>query len=103
MGRKLVCTHSDLTTTHEIPSRAIRNFHAQVLEKAKLALETQSIEERDITGVTLAVVPEKIPLMKEEIRKFRRRISRLAKSPDATEVYQLSIQFFRLSNKEGDL
>lgn len=86
-----------------IPSPAVRKFHAQILDKAKDALETQEIHERDIAGISFAVDPNQIPLLKKEIHELLDRwTNRLDKLPSAekTEVYHFETALFRLSNPE---
>ena len=90
-----------IATPTDRPSRALRNFHAQMIEKAKSALETQTVEERDITGVTLAISADKIEIAKKEIKNFRRKMARLLESDKPTEVYQLNLQFFALSKSRS--
>jgi uncharacterized protein (TIGR02147 family) len=81
-------------------NKALRAFHKQMLEKAISALESQEPSERDISGVTLAIHPEKIEEAKEEIRRFRRRMARFLDTGRPTSVYQLNVQFFRLSKEK---
>jgi uncharacterized protein (TIGR02147 family) len=97
-------TNKTLTTSNGVPSEAIRKFNRQILEKSREAVALQSVEERDISSLTLAVRRKDIPRVIEKIRRFRREInSELEQSvPEgaADEVYSLAIQFFRLTEKE---
>jgi uncharacterized protein (TIGR02147 family) len=97
-------TNKTLTTSNGVPSEAIRKFNRQILEKSREAIALQSVEERDISSLTLAVRRKDIPQVIEKIRRFRREInSELEQSvPEgaADEVYSLAIQFFRLTEKE---
>ena len=98
-GTRLLRTKSFIITPSNTPNSALRLFHAQHLERAKLALETQTVDERDITGVTIPLDPEFIPQIKDEIQRFRRRLSRMALRSKGKEVYHLSISLFRLTQK----
>src|SRR5205823_2962609 len=89
------------TTTHDVPSGALRRYHAQLLELAARALEDVPVELRDVTAMTMAIHPAKLPLAKEEIKRFRRRLARLLEDESATEVYHLTIQLVPVSRK-GD-
>ncbi len=53
-----------------IPSEAIRSYHKQVLTKAMQALETQPVNERDITGLGIALDTRDLPDLIGELRKF---------------------------------
>lgn len=85
------------TTTHNIPSAAIRKFHRQSLEQSMEALESVPVEERDVTSITMAIDVSKREVAKKEIRRFRRRMARLLEEGNKTEVYQLNIQLIPLS------
>ncbi len=93
----IVKSKAHLSMTPKAPNQAVRNFHQQMIEKAKLALETQSLERREISGSTLAISADKLEIARREIRTFRRRMARLLDSSNPTDVYQLNVQFFALS------
>jgi uncharacterized protein (TIGR02147 family) len=90
------------TPTDQV-SRALRSFHSQMIAKAGEAIEQQDIQDREISGITLAIGPEQLVLAKKEIKKFQMKMARLLKTQEASEVYQLNVQFFRLSKKKGAL
>jgi uncharacterized protein (TIGR02147 family) len=84
-------------STRDVPSEAIRKAHRKLLKKAEIAIETQDREERDFSGITMAIDVKKIPEAKARIRAFRREIMDLLESsPGKNAVYQLSVQLFRL-------
>ncbi len=86
----------------DTPSQAIRKFHRQILEKALVALETQTIEERESSSTVFAINKEDLPKAKKKLLQFRREFSRLlSTSPKKNNVYCLSIQFFNLLQKEN--
>lgn len=98
-GSRLKPTHKNLSTTHEIPSSAVKHSHRQYLQKAAEALEEQAVDERDFTGMTMAIAKKKLPLAKKLIAHFRRDLCELLESGDREEVYRLNIQLFSLENK----
>lgn len=83
-----------------IPSQAIRNYHRAILQKASESLETQHLDEREITGLGFAVDPKHIPNIKKEIQQFRDMIAEKYSKGEKTVVYQLELALFKLS--EGD-
>jgi len=96
-----------MATPSGTPSQALRNHHSQMIHKANEALNTQSVLERSITGITIPTHPEKIEMVRDEIMKFRRRMAELLDTKNPSEVYQLNIQLFRLTeiakgNKENE-
>lgn len=83
-------------------SEAIRSFHLSNLKAAQTALKMQGFENRDFSGLTIAINKKKLPEIKELIRNFRSRLNSYSSSmSDKDAVYQLSVQFFRL-DKEGE-
>jgi uncharacterized protein (TIGR02147 family) len=77
----------------------LKNFQIQTLEKAIEALKNIPIEWRDNTSMTMAINKSAIPLAKEEIKKFRRKLTKKLESfgePD--EVYQMAISLTPLTN-----
>lgn len=99
-NRKYVAKNTFTASPSGTPSAAVRKFHKQILEKAIDALETQPIEERTITNMIMAVDPAQMEEAREEIKEFRRKFeAKFCKPSEAEEVYNFSVQFFRLTKK----
>jgi len=99
----LVATNINITTTCDVPSDAIKNFNQQIFEKAKKAFVEQSPDERDFSTLTLAISKKDIPQLKKMIKTFRRSFNsevEIKNSRSKDEIYSLSIQFFRLTQKD---
>jgi uncharacterized protein (TIGR02147 family) len=92
------------TTTHlksDFTSDELRSFQIKALEKAITSLKTVPIQYRDNTSMTLAVNKASLPFAKEEIKKFRRGLTKKLESfgkPD--EVYQMAISLTPLTKIE---
>lgn len=83
-----------------IPSEAIRRFHRQILEKAITSIDLQTLEERDLSCMVLAVDRNRLPQAKDAIKKFRREFdSEFGAGTPRDSVYCLAIQFFSLQDK----
>ena len=95
-----VKSESFLAVPSSGPNRALRNFHTQMIEKAKMSIEAQPLNLRDISGITIPISLDKIEIAKKEIQSFRRRMARLLNSSKPTEVYQMNVQFFALTGTE---
>lgn len=80
-----------------IPSKAVRNFHHSILQKAQDALETQSVEEREISGVFMALDPSKLDKIKKDIDQFQDELVEKYSKGKKKEVYQFETALFRLS------
>jgi uncharacterized protein (TIGR02147 family) len=97
----LVQTEPNLTTGFDVPSEALKEFHRQLLKKAQDALVFQTIDERNISSLTLSVSFKDIPYFKKKIKEFQTEINQDAekRKDGRDEVYCLAVQFFKLSKK----
>jgi uncharacterized protein (TIGR02147 family) len=98
---KLIRRESQLKSTNEIPSTAIRKNHRQTLELAAESLEEVPMELRDISSMVMAISPRRLSDAKNAVRNFRRELAMLLEEEesDKTEVYSLSIALFPVSNR----
>lgn len=80
-----------------IPSLSIRKFHKQMLAKADLAIEQQNFSERDFSNTTFTVDKNKLEPAKNKITEFRKEMAKFLEGETPSEVYQLSIQLFKLT------
>jgi predicted transcriptional regulator len=88
---------------NNVTNEQLRNFQINALEKAISSLKSVPIEFRDNTSMTFAVSREAIPFAKEEIKKFRRKLTKkLEDFGPADEVYQLAISLSPLTDINGD-
>lgn len=99
-GNEWTSTHN-LMSVKSVPSSAIRSYHKQMLKIAGEALEKQSFEEREFSNLTITVDPNQLELAKKKIREFTKEMAQLLDGSNATEVYQLSVQLFRLSQPQA--
>lgn len=89
-----------LTTSHDVSNSALQLAHKKVLEESIEALEAVAVEDRDITSITMAIDPKKIPEAKKRIRDFRRTLCDFLESGERTEVYRLNIQVIPLTMRK---
>lgn len=81
----------------QVPSRAIRAYHAHMIAKAASALEDQPFEKRNVSNVILRISDKNYDKVVEKIAAFRRDIASLTNNdPDADQIYALNFQFFSL-------
>ncbi len=83
-----------------VPSEAIRNYHKSILQKAIDALDFQKMNERDISGIGLALDPKHIDSVKKEIADFQDQLTEKYQNGKKSEVYQLEVALFRLTEGE---
>ena len=87
-----------LRTTEDITSKALRVSHKETLEMSKTKLDEVEVELRDFSSMTVAVDPKNLPEAKTIIREFRKKMASLLRDGDKTEVFQLAIQLYPLTN-----
>lgn len=89
-------------TPADIPSMSIRKYHHQVLQKAMVALNEQSPEERDISGIGMAIDPANMKAIKKDISEFQdKMMEKYSGVGKASEVYQMELAFFKLTKSGG--
>jgi uncharacterized protein (TIGR02147 family) len=89
--------HPDIKTTEDITSSALKKSHKETLEMGINKLEEIEVELRDFSSATVAVDLDKLPEAKTIIREFRQKMTALLRDGRKTDVYQLAIQFYPLT------
>jgi uncharacterized protein (TIGR02147 family) len=106
VDEKIQNTVGDIQIKPRKSELAIRNFHEQMINKAKDELKKTSpkhYSQRLINGVTLVCGQNQIELIKDKIDKFQDEILSLAGASAGECLYQMNVQFFPLTNTEpGD-
>jgi uncharacterized protein (TIGR02147 family) len=90
----------DITTSHEVPSEVLRKGNRQWIEKSLEALDCESVQTRDITGITMAIDTKKIPGAKQLIKEFRRKLCRYLESGHQESAYRINIQLFPIERQK---
>jgi uncharacterized protein (TIGR02147 family) len=96
----LVKAHPRLRTTEDVSSVALKESHKETLEMGKKKLDEVEVELRDFSSMTIALDVGRLPEAKTIIREFRQKLSALLKDGKKTDVYQLAIQFYPLTQKQ---
>lgn len=92
--QRIVPDNRGLQTQTDIPSRAQRSHHKQMMELAMEALEEQDVTEREMTSLTLRFNPARMGDAKQAIRNFRNWFDTEFEDLNSSEVFQLNMQFF---------
>lgn len=82
-----------------IPNDAIRYFHKQMIEKAKVAIEEQDVKDRDIRGSMIAIQAKDYSKIQQIIKKAHAEIVKYSCDGDGDEIYQFNTQFFRITKR----
>jgi len=100
---RLVATDNMVFSSDEMRSLAIRNYHRQMLDLAKHALEALDMSEREYGAVTVILPEAALPALKERIKQFRRELHNWAvhttqeAQPEA--VFQVNVQMHPVTRK----
>ena len=98
---KLVKTEEQLSTVDKhLTTPALRKNQKQFLEKAIHSLENDPIEERNMSSMTMAIDPEKLPLAKLMIREFNQNLCKFLESGSRKRVYNLEIALYPIQAKK---
>ena len=104
--KKWIPTSKQLSTSADVPSKAIRRFNSQILKMAEASLETQDPLMRDISTLVVGISEEQLPELKALLVNFRRSFyadavagRKRAKSKDR-KVYALNLSFFSLEKQQ---
>jgi uncharacterized protein (TIGR02147 family) len=87
-------------TTSQVPNKALRSFHRQMMEKAIDSLETQTPKEKFIGTETIAFSKDSLPQVFELADEFLKKVVKISENSKLkTDVYHLGVQFFNLTPK----
>lgn len=87
-----------ITTGDEVRSLAISNFHIQNMALAANSIETVASSARDISCVVVGLSDEGFDLIKDEIRKFRKKLLDIAAvETKISRVYHINFQVLPVS------
>ena len=94
-GGKLVKSDKDASTSDEVSSASVANWHREMMKKAGESIDRYPREKRDISSVTVAISGKMAAKIKEKVQEFRRELIELASQDESpTTVYQINFQFF---------
>lgn len=88
-----------LKTSQDVQSRAIKQSHKESLQMALEKLDSVEMLRRDFSSLTFAMNEERIQEAKQLIIEFRKQMNALMEDGRGSEVYQLSVQLFPLTNQ----
>jgi len=101
---QLISTDGNISTPPDMISLALFKFHREMISNALLSLESDSMQDRDMTSVTMALPKAKIDDLKEMIRKFRseiiKKLGDFKINSSEDEVVQINFQVFDVTRRK---
>jgi uncharacterized protein (TIGR02147 family) len=99
---KLVQAARAVTTGQQATGLHIRNYHAELMQRAVHAMHHLSAEERYIAALTLSASAATFEEVRRRVLAFRQELIALCDAdPDPARVIQLNLQLFPLSRAPG--
>lgn len=96
-GKLAINKHGRIHTSNDIASEAIKRYHEQTLENAKLAVRQFSTDEREFQASSFNMRRENMPKAKELIREFKSKFVKLLEEEKSDDVFQIQMQFYPIT------
>lgn len=90
----------NVTTSDDAASAALRQSHREALLMGAEKLDSVPVELRDFSSMTIAVSLDRLPEAKKLVRAFERQLSDLLEDGKRTEVYQVCVQLYPLTETQ---
>jgi len=92
-----------LDSGHEVTAIGVREFHRQMIERGRDAMDHTPARLRDISAMTVCVREDQLAAIKQRLRAFREEMMDFCDSQhDPGVVLQINIQAFPLSSVKGE-
>ena len=88
---------SRVHASDDVLNLSIQKAHLEDMEIAKTSLTQLPVELRDFTSISVPASPDALPRAKLAIRKFRQEIANILTESRGTEVYQMSVYLYPLT------
>ena len=93
-------TGAPIKLENSLSTAATRKYHEQLLNKAQEVLVNEPMEVRDFSSMTFAMDESLVPLARDRIRNFRRKLmAELESKGSPDRVYNLTVQIYPASTK----
>lgn len=96
-NKNFIKSQPRVRTTEDTTSHALQQSHIEALEMGIQKIKDIEVDFRDFSSITLAMDLEKLTEAKTIIREFRQKMAALLRDGNKTDVYQLAIQFYPLT------
>lgn len=94
---KMRSSHQTMNTPDVDTSGPVAKFHKALLQLALDSIDQQSVDERCLNALTIAVRKKDLPEAFKKISKFTREMNAyFTKGTSYDSIYQLAIQLFRV-------
>jgi uncharacterized protein (TIGR02147 family) len=98
----LSCTEKSVTSSDDLRSEALKQFHEGVLSISTQAVRKFDVSERELRAATFSVEAKDFSAMQKKIRVFMSELLDEYGREGGDSVYQMAIQLFPLAKCEAD-
>jgi len=101
---KLALSESSMSTSPEVSSLAVMNYHKEMLRMADEALDAVAPSVRDMSSVTVAINAQQMKELKRRVTEFRNSLLSWLDSSNEKkgEVLQVNFQVFPLTRRKKE-
>ena len=101
---QLIQSNAIISSEYEMASAALRTFHSQMIGLAKRSIEEISIENREVSSLTVGISKNQLRRIKERIRIFKEELLAgiVEDKSDSELVCQINFQLFPLVKDVND-
>jgi uncharacterized protein (TIGR02147 family) len=92
-----------LTTTDDVSSEALRQSHKQDIRRAEDSIDQIPVGLRSIHSMLIPTNPKQLEKAKRLIRHFLDEMSLLMEDGEKSELYQVNVQLFPITNPEHSI
>ncbi|MDZ4676458.1 MAG: TIGR02147 family protein [Oligoflexia bacterium] len=100
--KKLMPIAAQIAAPENVSVKEFRKFHDSFIEQASQALHFDKPEDREIRTLTIALTPTQLPQFKLKLKDFLREMNAYFSHGNGTSVYQLNLQFFKLTKGDAE-
>ncbi len=91
-------TSVNITTSDEVRSLLVKNYHRQMLQLSMTAMERVPAKLRDISSITIPIHIRDLSKIKEQVQLMRKELLNMAAEPgEGEDILQINIQLFPLT------
>ncbi len=80
----------------------MRKLHRTFMTQGIEALQHEKPEESETGSLTIGLAPEQVPQFISKLKEIQRELNTLFSTSKGTEIFQLNIQFFKLTKGENE-
>lgn len=90
---------NSIFTQNDVPSAAVREYHKNLSELSKVAIENQHVSEREFNAMSFNIKKENLADAKRAIREFREQFVEkfCAMESEGDQTYHLNVNFFAVT------